>query len=106
MKIIITMILSALFIVASSGTTAEEGLMKAVDKVDNNSKPLISVSKTDHAVRAKHIRELHGDINSSRILRTKAVKHERRLAKFKENLRKQKQARLSGLASSKVTTAY
>jgi len=106
MKIIITMILSASFIAASSGTTAEEGLMKAVGKVDKTPKPLILVNVVDRAASTKHIRELHGDLKPSRALRSVTMKREIRLAKFKAKLRKQKNDRLLGLSSSKVTKAY
>jgi len=95
MKIIITMILSASFIAASSGTTAEEGLMKAIDKLDNTPKPLILVNVVDRAAHAKHISELHGDL-----------KRQTHLAKFKTKLRKQENQRRLGLSVSKITNAY
>jgi len=106
MKIMITMILSASFIAASSGTTAEEGLMKAIAQIDNTPKPLISVRAINRPVRTQHVRELHGDFVQPRELRSKSVKHEQRLAKFKAMLRKQKQARLAGLSGPQVTSAY
>lgn len=105
MKILITMILSASFIAASSGTTAE-GLMNAVDKIDNSPKPLISVKALDRSKRTQHIRELHGDIDQMRQLRSKNMNREQRLAKYKALLRKQKQARILGLSRSKATVAY
>jgi len=105
MKIMITMILSASFIAASSGT-AEEGLMKAIAQIDNTPKPLISVRAINRPVRTQHVRELHGDFVQPRELRSKSVKHEQRLAKFKAMLRKQKQARLAGLSGPQVTSAY
>ena len=106
MKIIITMILSASFIAASSGTTAEEGLMKAIGKIDKTPKPLILVDVVDRSARTKHIRELHGDIKQAPVLRSLSLKRELRLAKFKAKLNKRKNENRLGLSDAKVTSAY
>ena len=106
MKIMITMILSASFIAASSGTTAEEGLMKAIGKVDKTPKPLILVDVLKRSAPTKHIRELHGDIKQAPVLRSVLLKRAARLAKFKAKLRKQKNEKRLGLPGSKVTSAY
>ena len=106
MKIIITMILSASVIAASSGTTAEEGLMKAIDKIDKTPKPLILVDVVDTSTRAKHIRELHGDTKQPSVLRSVALKRAVSLANFKAKLKKQKQDRRLGLSRGNATNAY
>ena len=103
MKMMITMVLSAFFIAASSGTTAEEGLMKAIAKTDNQPKPLISVAAIGRSNQTKHIRELHGDLGSS-LVSLQANKGN--LARYKAKLKKQKHARLLGLSRNKTTVAY
>ena len=107
MKLIMTMILSASFIAASAGITAEEGLMKAIGKVDNRQKPLINVTVSRPIAASEYIRELHGDsVAPLSLAMTTSSKRARRLAKFKAKLRQQKQSRRLGLARSKVTKAY
>ena len=105
MKIVITMILSASFIAASSGTTAE-GIMKAIAQIDTTPKPLVNVVSANRRTQANYIRELHGDIDEPRVVDTLEMKRERRLAEFKVMLKKQKQKRLLGLSSSTVTAMF
>ena len=87
MKIFFTMLLSALFITASGGITAEGRLTKAVGQVN---KPI------------KHIPELHGDhVETS----SKGFKRQQRLAKFKAALKTQKLQRQLGLSGHHKATA-
>ncbi|MGB1309952.1 MAG: hypothetical protein ACPG47_02020 [Leucothrix sp.] len=105
MKIIITMTLSVSFIVVSGGIIAEQGLMRAIGKVDNQPKPIISVAKLRRPINAKHIRELHGDAPQPPKLNV-SQKRQQRLAQYKAKLRKQKQERLLGLRQTTFTAAY
>ena len=106
MKIIITMMLSASFIAASTVITAEEGLMKAVAKNDKSPQPIINVQASKPSMQVKHIRELHGELRRAPSARSMSAKRDRRLAEFKEQLKKQRQARLLGLGSPSVTKIY
>lgn len=103
MKIIPTLALSALFMVASTGIIAEEGLIRAIEKTNKTPKPLINVRTFDRPVGVNHIRELHGDINQSRVPHSKTLRREHRLARYKAKLRQQKQDRLLRLSGPRVT---
>ncbi len=105
MKIMITMFLSASFIAASSGTTAEGGLMKAIGKKDKTPKPLILVDVVGTSNRTEHIPELHGNKQLPE-LRSMALKRAIRLANLKAKLKKQKNERRLGLSRPKATKAY
>ena len=106
MKIIITMMLSASFIAASTFITAEEGLMKAVAKNDNSPQPIITVQASRPSIQAKHIRELHGEIKRPSSVRSTSVKRDHRLAEFKAQLKKQRQARRLGLSGPSATKVF
>ena len=102
MKIVFTLVLSASFITASSGVTAEGGFMKAVGKIDNTPEALVLVSAKKRLSTTKHIRELHGDLSQQP---EKNVKRKRHLAKFKAALKAQKQQRRLGFSTHTTVTA-